>query len=77
VTDLQGYFVYEGDSPDTLAVVTFTPFDTPNSVLTQLVAGTHYFAISAMNTSHIESALSPIVAGTIPVSPMTPGADLR
>jgi hypothetical protein len=65
LTDLQGYYVYEGDSPDTLMLVAYSDATTPSSVFSQLTAGTHYFAVSALNTSHVESGRSPVLAATI------------
>jgi hypothetical protein len=65
LTDLLGYYVYEGESPDSLVLVGFTLSGSPTSVFNQLAPGIHYFAVSALNLEYVESALSPIVAATI------------
>ena len=61
LTDLAGYNIYEGPSPDAL-----TPFATADafaSVMTfsGLPPGTHYFAITTVNASSVESDMSGIV----------------
>jgi hypothetical protein len=66
ISDLGGYRVYHGDSPDTLTEVHDLPATAYNYVFRALSAGTHFFAISTYNLSGVESALSAIVSKTIP-----------
>ena len=59
LTDLAGYRVYHGTSPNALTDVVQVPgASTGSYVYDGLAAGTHYFAVSAYNASGVESALS-------------------
>jgi|SRR5215470_14689385 len=55
LTDLQGYYVYVGDSPDALLPLYFTLADNPSILLGQAGPGVRYFAVSAVNIAGVES----------------------
>ena len=61
LTDLAGYNIYEGPSADALAPIATADASASQYVLSGLPPGTHYFAITAVNVSSVESDLSPIV----------------
>jgi hypothetical protein len=61
LTDLAGFRVYHGTSPDTLDEMTQLPGASTNGYqFNQLATGAHYFAVSAYTTSGVESALSTV-----------------
>lgn len=64
LTDLAGYYVYTGTSPDALtrAVTTGQLAHT----FTNLPSGTHYFAVSVFNEAGVESERSGVGSKTIP-----------
>lgn len=55
LTDLQGYYIYVGETPETLEPMYFTGVESIR--LGHWRSGTHYYAVSAVNTSGVESAL--------------------
>jgi hypothetical protein len=55
LTDLQGYYVYEGQTPDALSPRYFT--GAQSILLGYWQSGARYFAVTAVNTSGVESAL--------------------
>lgn len=67
LTDLAGFFVYRGSSAEALNErvellgTSMTSFE-----FTGLASGVHYFAVSAFNSSRVESALSAIGSKQIP-----------
>ena len=66
LTDLAGYRVYHGASPNALDQMTQLPgASTTTYTFNQLSIGTHYFAVAAYNTSGVESALSGVGSKTI------------
>src|SRR5690348_8831155 len=58
LTDLQGYYIYAGDAPDTMIPMYY--MDTPNSSLLvrYWASETRFFAISAVNVDGVESTLT-------------------
>jgi hypothetical protein len=62
ITDLQGYYIYAGDSPEALIPMYYT--DAPNQafLVGYWSAGTRYFAVSAVNVDGVESALTGTIA---------------
>lgn len=59
--DLAGYKIYEGDAPDAGSVTLFDQLDNPGLVMyvaDNLSSGTHYFSITAVNGSDVESDYS-------------------
>jgi hypothetical protein len=65
--DLAGYWVYRGASAATLSrSVQLTDPATTQYVVSQLPAGTHYFAVTAYNSLGSESALSNVGSKAIP-----------
>jgi hypothetical protein len=63
ITDLAGYHVYYGTKPSNLT--TMIAVDAPSTtsrLIGNLTAGTWYFAVAAVNSEKIESALSAILA---------------
>jgi hypothetical protein len=65
LTDLQGYYVYVGQSPEALLPMYFTA--SQSVMLGQTAFGPRYFAVSAVNTSGVESALTAVLSE--PVEP--------
>lgn len=59
LTDLQGYYVYIGQSPDALQAVYFT---SRRYLLLRNTSLSRYFALSAVNTSGVESALTEVLS---------------
>lgn len=67
LTDLAGYRVYHGTSAAALTdVVQVTGSATTTYTYNQLASGTHYFAVSAYNSSGVESGRSAAGSKTIP-----------
>jgi len=64
LSDLLGYYVYIGTSPDTL-VPAFFLFD-PRILLRYAPGDVHYFAVTAVNYDGIESAMTPVVSNVTP-----------
>lgn len=66
LTDLAGYRVYHGMSPNALDEMTQLPgAGATNYVFMQLASGTHYFAVAAYTSNGMESALSSVGSKTI------------
>jgi hypothetical protein len=66
LTDLAGFRVYHGTSPDALDEMTQLPGASATTyAFDQLSAGTHYFAVAAYTASGVESALSTVGSKTI------------
>ena len=66
LTDLMGYYIYAGTSPDSVVVTYFTNADTSSIVLRFPPVGTYYFGVSAVNFDGIESAMTPLVSNVMP-----------
>lgn len=67
LTNLAGYRVYHGTSASSLNdVVELQGTNTTNYTFNALASGTHYFAVSAYNSSGMESALSGTGSKVIP-----------
>jgi len=66
LTNLAGYRIYYGESATTLSeTVNLSGTGLQTYVIDNLAQGTWYFAIKAVNTSGVESALSNVVSKTI------------
>jgi hypothetical protein len=66
LSDLAGYRVYHGTSPNFLDQMTQLPgAGNTTYVFSQLAIGTHYFAVAAYTSSGVESALSSVGSKTI------------
>jgi ABC-type oligopeptide transport system substrate-binding subunit len=66
LTDLSGYRIYYGMNPDDLTqTVQLTGLGLQTYVIDDLGTGTWYFAIKAVTTTGVESALSEVVSKTI------------
>lgn len=66
-SDLAGYHIYYGTSPQSLdSVITVDNPDDTSQVISNLTPGTWYFAVASFNTAKIDSALSGILP--VPVS---------
>jgi hypothetical protein len=63
--DLQGYYVYVGQSPEALWRVYFT--GAQSIVLGHTGFGPGYFAVSAVNTSGVESARTEVLSEPVEV----------
>jgi hypothetical protein len=61
LTDLAGYYIYTGNSPDTLVPHYFSAPGKLGMVLIYPPGGTHYFAVTAVNVDGVESALTQVV----------------
>ncbi len=67
LTDLAGYRLYFGSSPASLTqVMAISGAATTTHVVTNLSAGTWYFALTARTSAGVESAMSTIVSKAIP-----------
>jgi ELWxxDGT repeat protein len=67
LTNLSGYRVYYGNSPDNLDnVVQVDDFTMTSRQIGSLLPGTVYFAVTAFNTDGVESVQSAIVSKQIP-----------
>ena len=66
LNNLAGYRIYYGESATTLSeTVNLSGTGLQTYVIDNLAQGTWYFAIKAVNTSGVESALSNVVSKTI------------
>jgi hypothetical protein len=66
LTDLSGYRIYYGlDSADLSETVDLATIGVQTYVIDNLASGTWYFAIKAVTSGGIESALSNVVSKTI------------
>lgn len=63
LTDLQGYYVYVGWSPEDMWPLCFTAEQ--SIVLNHRVPGPKYFAVAAINSSGVESALSEALSAPV------------
>ena len=66
LSDLVGYYVYTGNSPDTLIPTYFNNDGTLGIVLIYPPGGTHYFAVTAVNVNGVESSMTPPVSNEMP-----------
>ncbi len=65
ITDLGGYVIYHGLSPNALtSTVRIANPGISSYVIDNLSTGTHYFALTAFNSSGVESAMT-VVSKTI------------
>ncbi len=58
LTDLQGYYIYGGYSPDALLPLYYTAADTSSIVLGFGGPGPRYFAVAAVNVEGVESDMT-------------------
>jgi len=65
LTDLQGYYIYVGQTPEALLPLYFT--GSPSVVLGHTGFGPRYFAVSAVNTSGVESALTEVLSEPVEI----------
>jgi len=66
LTDLAGYRVYHGTSPDALnQMIQVSDPAATTYAFSQLASGTHYFAVTAYTSAGVESALSGVGSKTI------------
>lgn len=65
LTDLQGYYIYVGQSPEALLPLYYTVV--PSIVLGNTGFGPRYFAVSAVNTNGVESALTEVLSEPVEV----------
>jgi len=67
LTNLAGYRVRWGPAPGNYTnSVTLTNPGLATYVVTNLVSGTHYFVVTAVNSSGVESQLSNVASKTMP-----------
>ena len=66
LTDIAGYRIYHGTSPSSLSQFDAVDATVTRASLTSLASGTHYFAVSTLNSTGDESALSGTVTLTLP-----------
>lgn len=65
LTNLSGYKIYYGTSASSLSNSVSVSLGLSSYMISNLASGTWYFAITAVNSSGIESALSSVVSKTI------------
>ena len=65
LTDLAGYYVYAGSSPDNLLLSYFVGAQSPSLPLYFAAVGPEYFAVSAVNVDGFESPLSGVLCDSI------------
>ena len=66
LSELSGYRLYSGSSPNSLSLlVDISDISKTEHKVTNLDAGTHYYAVSAYNINGIEGAMSDVVSKTI------------
>ena len=61
LTDLAGYYIYTGNSPDSLVPHYFSAPGKLGMVLIYPPGGTHYFSVTAVNVDGVESSMTPVV----------------
>jgi hypothetical protein len=66
LTDLAGYYIYMGTSPDTLIPAFFTNADAPAISLLFASGSAYYFGVTAVNVNGIESPMTPVVSNIMP-----------
>ena len=66
LTDLQGYYIYAGDSPDSMIPVYYAGAQYLQIGFGYFDTITHYFGISAVNVDGVESEMSGPVSWTPP-----------
>jgi hypothetical protein len=64
LTDLQGYYVYQGDSPDALYFYAYADVLDPSINVFLRGTQTRYFAVSSFSFDGIESARSEVLAAS-------------
>lgn len=62
LTDLQGYYIYVGDTPDALLPLYYTGAQNSSLVLGHGGPGLRYFAVSAVNVDGVESDMTAVVS---------------
>ncbi len=73
--DLAGYKIYYGNASG--VYTTIVPIGTQTTyTISGLAPGTYYFAVTAFNTSGLESGYSNEVSTTVSGTPVTSGCDL-
>jgi hypothetical protein len=66
ITDLTGYHIYYGTSPNSLTTtITVTDVSQTSYVVSGLAPGTYYFAVDAYNSAGVDSAESNVGTATI------------
>ena len=65
-TDLTGFKIYRGTSATDLQSVATVAANQLTYTVNNLAAGTHYFAVTAVNANNIESGYSNVGSKTIP-----------
>ena len=63
--DLLGYVIYQGSSPTNLTALRMVGILDTTTVIDNLPAGTHFFAVAAVSMSGAQSALSNVQSKTI------------
>lgn len=66
LSDLAGYYIYMGASPDTLIPAFFTTADVPTISLLFPQGDVHYFSVTAVNVEGVESDMTPVVSDIMP-----------
>ena len=61
LTDLMGYYIYTGDSPETLIPRFFSTPDELRMLLVMPNTVARYYAVTAVNVDGVESAMSPVM----------------
>jgi hypothetical protein len=64
LTDLQGYYIYMGDAPDSMVPAFYTDASRSSFVLGYNGTNAEYFGVSAVNLDGVESMMTGPVAST-------------
>jgi fibronectin type 3 domain-containing protein len=65
LTDLAGYYIYLGDSPDTMVPYYFTSADTPTITVTYTGANYRYYGVAAISADGVEGDMTVIALGPL------------
>lgn len=65
LTDLIGYYIYAGDSPDDMQPVWFINSAFSSCMLSSPTPGVYYISVSAVNADGVESVLPGSIAQTV------------
>ena len=74
LTDLLGYYIYAGDSPDAMLPLYYTNAADASVVLGAGGPGVRYFAVAAVNYDGVESEMTPILSEPVPGLILPPDA---
>jgi hypothetical protein len=65
LTDLAGYYVYQGSTPQSMVPIAVMGAYSSNLALSALGPGTYYFAVTALNLAGEQSTMSAVVSYSV------------